>query len=79
MRAFSRCSSKTSLRRFVNSLEDLGSFGKSYDLCGPKVYTLRELVEFAGAATGHPRPVIGLNDMLSYLQAFAWSCCRSSS
>jgi NADH dehydrogenase len=56
---------------FVKSLEDPGSFGKSYDLCGPKVYTLRELVEFVGAATGHPRPVIGLNDMLSYWQAFA--------
>lgn len=55
----------------VSSLEDLGSFGKSYDLCGPKVYTLRELVEFAGTATGHPRPVIGLNDALSYWQAFA--------
>jgi len=55
----------------VNSLEDLGSFGKSYDLCGPKVYTLRELVEFVGAATGRPRRVLGLNNMLSYWQAFA--------
>ena len=55
---------------FVKSLEDIGSFGKSYDLCGPKGYTLRELVEFVGAATGHPRPVIGLNDTLSYWQAF---------
>jgi len=56
---------------FVKSLEDIGSFGKSYDLCGPRVYTLRELVEFAGVATGHARPVIGLNDTLSYWQAFA--------
>lgn len=56
---------------FVKSLEDVGSFGKSYDLCGPKVYTLRELIEFAGAATGHSRPIIGLNDTLSYWQAFA--------
>lgn len=55
----------------VRSLEDPGSSGKSHDLCGPKVYTLRELVEFVGAATGHPRPVIGLNDTLSYWQAFA--------
>lgn len=56
---------------FVKSLEDIGSFGKSYDLCGPRVYTLRELVEFVGVATGHPRPIIGLNDTLSYWQAFA--------
>ncbi len=56
---------------FVTSLEDLASFGQSYDLCGPKVYTLRELVEYAGRTTGRARPVIGLNDSLSYWQAFA--------
>jgi len=56
---------------FVTSLEDPASLGQSYDLCGPKVYTLRELVEFAGRTTGRARPVIGLNDTLSYWQAFA--------
>ena len=56
---------------FVKSLEDVKSFGKSYDLCGPKIYTLRELVEYVGKTVGHARPVIGLNDRLSYWQAFA--------
>lgn len=56
---------------FARSLKDPGSIGKSYDLCGPKVYRLRELVEFVGAITGRPRPVVGLNDTLSYWQAFA--------
>ena len=56
---------------FVKSLEDLASIGKSYDLCGPKVYTLRELVEFVARALGRRRLVIGLNDTLSYWQAFA--------
>jgi uncharacterized protein YbjT (DUF2867 family) len=56
---------------FVLSLEDVKSFGKTYDLCGPKVYPLRELVEYAGRTVGHARPVIGLNDTLSYWQAFA--------
>lgn len=56
---------------FVKSLEDLASFEKSYDLCGPKAYTLRELVEYVGRMTGHARLVIGLNDTLSYWQAFA--------
>jgi NADH dehydrogenase len=55
----------------VKGLADLGSFGRSYDLCGPRVYTLRELVEYVGAVTGRRRPVLGLNDTFSYLQALA--------
>lgn len=55
---------------FVAALEDPASFGQSYDLCGPRVYTLRELVEFVGRVTGRSRPVIGLSDTLSYWQAF---------
>jgi uncharacterized protein YbjT (DUF2867 family) len=54
---------------FEKSLEYVETFGKSFDLCGPRVYTLRELVEYVGALTGQRRPVIGLNDTLSYWQA----------
>ncbi len=54
---------------FAHSLADLSTHGKSYDLCGPRVYTLRELVELVGRITGHRRPVVGLNDALSWLQA----------
>jgi len=56
---------------FARSLQDPESIGESYDLCGPKVYRLRELVEFVGIMTDRPRPVVGLNDTLSYWQAFA--------
>ena len=56
-------------RAFVNALDNQDTFGKTYDLAGPRVYTLRELVQLAGRAGGHARPVIGLPDGLARLQA----------
>ncbi len=38
---------------------------------GPKVMTLRQLVQCAGVASGHPRPVFGLPHSLARLQALA--------
>jgi NADH dehydrogenase len=56
---------------FVASLDNIDTYGKAYDLGGPKVYTLRQLVAYVADTLGKKRPIIGLNNMLSYLQAFA--------
>ena len=56
---------------FVASLDNVDTYGKAYDLAGPKVYTLRQLVTYVADTLGKRPTIIGLNNMLSYLQAFA--------
>lgn len=59
------------VRVAVDLLCNEASFGETYELCGPKVYTLRQLVAYAGKLTGHRRPILGLPRGLAYLQALA--------
>ena len=54
---------------FVNALDNRDTYRKSYELVGPRVYTLRELVQFAAAASGRPRPVLALPGSIAQLQA----------
>lgn len=55
---------------FAASLGDRATFGQRYDLCGPRVYTLQELVDYVGKLIGKPRSIINLGDSsLAYLQA----------
>lgn len=56
---------------FVNSLGNIDTYGKTYELGGPRVYTMRELVEFVIFVLGKKRKIVGLNDKLSYWQAYA--------
>jgi len=53
----------------VRSLEDDTSAGQTYELAGPRVYTLAELVRLAGRWSGHERPVLTLPGPLARLQA----------
>lgn len=46
--------------------------GKTYPLVGPKVYTLRELVEFVIALSGKRRAIIGLGPLFTKLQAMTF-------
>jgi NADH dehydrogenase len=52
------------------ALGELDTFGRVYELCGPREYSLQELVEFVCAVTGRHRTIIGLPERLAYLQAF---------
>ncbi len=54
---------------FVRCLYDDSTMGKHYDLCGPRVYTLRELVAYTAETAGIRRQVLPLSDSLSRLQA----------
>ncbi len=55
---------------FVGSIENKETYAKSYDLAGPKIYTLREIVQKTINLLGKKRLIIGLNDTFSYLQAW---------
>lgn len=55
---------------FVNSLNNDDTYGKSYALAGPDVYSLQALVEKVMQALHKERPIIGLGNRLSYLQAW---------
>jgi uncharacterized protein YbjT (DUF2867 family) len=54
---------------FARALNNRSTWGQHYDLCGPGVFTLRELVEYTAQVIGKPVRVIGLNDFLARAQA----------
>jgi NADH dehydrogenase len=56
-------------KAFAQALKDRSTCGKHYELCGPRVFTLRELVEHTARALGLNKTVIGLPDVAARLQA----------
>lgn len=54
---------------FVNSLDQRDTFGQCYNLCGSKIYTLRELVQLVARIKALKRLVVGLPRPIAYVQA----------
>ena len=54
----------------VSCLDERESFGRAYDLCGPMVYSLSELVAYAGSVNGHYPFIFGLSKGNAYAQAW---------
>lgn len=54
---------------YVSALDNPATFGKRYDLCGPKAYTLARLVRYAAGLRGACPVIWRLGDRLSYWQA----------
>lgn len=55
--------------KMVNSIDDENSFGETYELCGPNIYSLKELVQYTANISQHKCKVIGLPTFFSKLQA----------
>ncbi|OZA13920.1 MAG: NAD-dependent dehydratase [Hydrogenophilales bacterium 17-62-8] len=58
-------------RAFADSLDNTATYGQSYDLCGPRAYSLQELVSYVGEVIGKKRSLIPLGRFASFLQAWA--------
>ncbi|HEY5719932.1 MAG TPA: complex I NDUFA9 subunit family protein [Gammaproteobacteria bacterium] len=54
---------------FAQALTDPATHGQRYDLCGPEVWTLHQLVEYTAEQAGLDRWVVPLGEDLSRLQA----------
>ena len=54
---------------FGNALDHRATYQHTYELAGPQIYRLRDLVAFAAAVSGHPRPVFKLREALARVQA----------
>jgi len=54
---------------FVRSIDSPRTFGNRYELCGPRVLSLREIVQYTARQLGLRKAVIGLPDLAARIQA----------
>jgi uncharacterized protein YbjT (DUF2867 family) len=57
------------VKAFLRALEDRSTIGRTYEIYGPAVMTLREIVAYTARHRGLRRLIIGLPDPLGRLQA----------
>ena len=55
---------------FVQALDNIDTIGQTYELVGPSVYSMKELLHLTGVYSGHPRPVVELPAAIARIQAF---------
>jgi uncharacterized protein YbjT (DUF2867 family) len=56
-------------RCFVDLLGNTRGFGQAFEVCGPRQYTLEELVRFVGTTIGRRPAIVPLSGALATLQA----------
>ncbi|HUP96468.1 MAG TPA: complex I NDUFA9 subunit family protein [Usitatibacter sp.] len=56
-------------RCFVDAMGNPQAFGQTFELAGPKIYSLEELVRFVAATLGKRRAIVALPGALARLQA----------
>jgi len=54
---------------FITALQDRNTIGQRYELCGPHVYTLQQLVDYTANVLNIHKKIIRLDGSLSRLQA----------
>ena len=55
---------------FVRAVEDSDTYGKTYELCGPDIYSLREVLYFVCREAGLKRLIVPLPGLLGRMQAW---------
>ena len=54
---------------FLAALDNKATYGRRYDLCGPRVYSMREMMSYTARVLGIKRELWGLSNGMSRLQA----------
>jgi uncharacterized protein YbjT (DUF2867 family) len=60
------------VQAYLRALDDRTTLGQAYELCGPDIFTLEELVRFVARAAGIDARIIRLPDLVARLQGLVF-------